>query len=305
MQEESKLNLLVRILGNDLDGLHGEDQTITNLEFTLKNEYKFEDTEKVFILNRIVCVKKKKEIIELLNRYDTEFIDLPFDMDKFNKLPKITASLSQYKKFGRKKIVNTLKEHNLYLVNNNNSRNYCIEYGKKKGYEWIFVLDSNSFFTKEDFEDIINNIGADSEYLIIPQKRLKDNNISNDILLTDSYKDDIDGLPNQEPQMAFKGTSERTFNSKIPYGLAPKAELLTALGVKGKWNKWLKFYDSSIKPRKFTKIKYKTLSRVIRLNPNNKNNKIENNWELRWIGIYLLVQEISKRKKEDVKSSTD
>ena len=125
MQKEPKPNLLVRVLGNDLDGLHGEDQTITNLEFTLKNEYKFEDTEKVFILNRIVCVEKKKKIIELLNRYDTEFVDLPFDMDKFNKLPKITASLSQYKKFGRGKMVKTLKEHNLYLVNNNNSRNYC------------------------------------------------------------------------------------------------------------------------------------------------------------------------------------
>ena len=34
-----KLYLIIRILGNDLNGLHGNNQTITNLEFTLKNEY--------------------------------------------------------------------------------------------------------------------------------------------------------------------------------------------------------------------------------------------------------------------------
>ena len=31
------MNLIIRILGNDLSGLHGTDQTLTNLKFTLEH----------------------------------------------------------------------------------------------------------------------------------------------------------------------------------------------------------------------------------------------------------------------------
>lgn len=50
------------------------------------------------------------------------------------------------------------------------------------GYTWTFVLDSNSFLTKEAFKNIVDNIDTKTEYIIIPQKRLKDENLSNDIL---------------------------------------------------------------------------------------------------------------------------
>ena len=45
--------LLFRILGNDLNGLHGENQTYNNLKFTLENEPEFKNTHKIFLLNRI------------------------------------------------------------------------------------------------------------------------------------------------------------------------------------------------------------------------------------------------------------
>ena len=38
--------LLFRILGNDLNGLHGENQTYNNLKFTLENEPEFKNTHK-------------------------------------------------------------------------------------------------------------------------------------------------------------------------------------------------------------------------------------------------------------------
>tara|TARA_B110000908_G_scaffold78102_1_gene93816 strand:+ start:385 stop:1284 length:900 start_codon:yes stop_codon:yes gene_type:complete len=295
-----KLYLIIRILGNDLKGLHGNNQTITNLEFTLKNEYMFEDTKKIFVLNRIINIGKKKEIIKLLNYYNIEFIDLPFNIDEFNKLPKNIPTLSEYKNCNRTNMVKILEKHNLYLINNNGCRNYCISYGKKSGYTWTFVLDSNSFFTKKTFENIANNINMNDEYLILPQKRLKDSNLSNEILLTKDYENKLNRLPNQEPQIAFKNTSNIMFNSNIPYGLAPKAELLTALNVKGKWNNWMNFYKLDIKPRTFKKKNYNILSYVIRLTPLNNNNDIKNNWELRWIGIYLLVKQILDTYKEDI-----
>jgi len=292
MNHFNKKYLIIRILGNDLEGLHGNNQTIKNLEFTLKNEYMFNDSKKIFILNRIVSIEKKRQIINLLNNYNFEFIDLPFNIDEFNKLPKNMPSLSEYKNYDRKKMIKVLEKHNLYLINNNGCRNYCISYGKKNGYKWIFVLDSNSFFTKEAFENIVNNIDDNSDYLIIPQKRLKDDNLSNDILLTKDYENQINRLPIQEPQIAFKNTSKIMFNSNIPYGLAPKAELLNALNVSGEWCNWMYFYGLNIKPRKFKNINFKKLSYIIRLSPFNNNNDIKNNWKLRWIGIYLLVKYI-------------
>lgn len=62
--------LIIIMLGNDLDGLHGSHQTLENLAFTLENEYYFSDCEKMFVLNRIVSIDEKKEIIHLLNRYN-------------------------------------------------------------------------------------------------------------------------------------------------------------------------------------------------------------------------------------------
>ena len=52
--------LMIRILGNDLDGLHGSNQTLENLAFTLENEYNFSNCKKMFVLNRIVSIEKKK-----------------------------------------------------------------------------------------------------------------------------------------------------------------------------------------------------------------------------------------------------
>lgn len=93
-------------------------------------------------------------------------------------------------------------------MNNNACRNYCISYGKKNGYTWTFVLDSNNFFTKDAFEAIVNNIDKNTSYLIFPQKRLNDNGLSNEHLLSKNFKQQTDKLPIQEPQIAFKNTSK-------------------------------------------------------------------------------------------------
>jgi len=83
------------------------------------------------------------------------------------------------------------------------------------------------------------------------------------------------------------------FNPLIPYSLAPKAELLNAINVPGKWCKWMYFYDLNIQPRKFKNVNYKSMSYIIRLNPFCNNNDIKNNWLLRWKGVYSLVQKIN------------
>jgi hypothetical protein len=290
--------LLIRILGNDLPGIHGDEQTITNLTFTLENEPTFKNTDKLFILNRIYSLDKKQILINLLNKYNINYIDIPFNITEFNKLPKIDISLNEFNNLTKRNKIHLLYKHNIFLINNNGCRNFSIEYGKKNGYTWTFVIDSNNFFTEKAFEDIITNIRETDEYIILPQKRLKDGNLDNDILLLPDNEQLIYNLPTQEPQIAFKNTSTFIFNDNIPYGISPKAEFINALGVKGNWNNWSNFFGLNIHQRKFTNINYNILSYVIRLHPYNKNNNIKDNWILRLNGIFLLVKSIRDSKND-------
>lgn len=284
--------LIIRILGNDLESLHGSDQTYTNLEFTLKHEENFPQTDKIFILNRIVDIDKKNKIISLLNKHNIKYEDIPFDIEEFKKLP-ILPSYDNFKDLGCINMrIQTIYPHNLYLVNNNGARNHAIMYGKRNNYLWTFALDSNSFFTKKMYMDIINNIHNDTEYISISQRRLKDKSLSNNVILEN--EDILDQLPKQEPQVAFKNTSKYSYNVLIPYGLAPKAEFLTAINVPGKWQDWMRFRGLPIVPRKLHDAKFQSLSKVIRLSPHNEKNKIENNWGLRWIGIFLLAKNLQE-----------
>ena len=81
-----------------MSGLNGNNQTINNLEFTPKNEYNFFQTDKIYILNRIFDLSKKYKIIKLLELYNTKYIDIPFDMIVFNKIPKLKLTLNDLKK---------------------------------------------------------------------------------------------------------------------------------------------------------------------------------------------------------------
>lgn len=293
-QNIQKKYLIIRILGNDLESLHGCNQTYTNLEFTLENEDNFYETDKMFILNRIFDTEKKSRIIRLLNKYNFKYEDIPFDIEEFKKLP-ILPSNDNFNNLHIDKRIQMMYPYNLYLVNNNGARNNAILYGKKNNYLWTFVLDSNSYFTYKSYNEIISNIDNNSHYIVIPQKRLKDGNLDNNIVCDEGLIDSlIDSLPEQEPQIAFKNTSKYMFNPDIPYGLAPKAEFLTAINVPGMWQKWLKFRKLSIVPRKFTNVKYQKLSKIIRLSPHNKNNNRIKNWSLRWDGIFLLAKNIQE-----------
>lgn len=277
--------IMFRILGNDLSSLHGDTQTYDNLLFTLKYEPEFKNTKKMYLLNRIYDTKKKKKLIKLLKKYNAEYIDLPFQIEEFNKIKfndKLNVS-SNYKNFSK-----DIYDYNLYLINNNGARNYCIDYGKKLDYDYIFPLDSNSYLTQELFDEF--NIIKDEEYIIIPQIRLANLNLRNEDIIKNNL--DYDKFPIQEPQIGFHKNSKLKFNDKIPYGFSPKAELLRVLNVPGKWNKWndnLKYFN--IKDRQKIDSNYKIISKVIRLNPNHKSNG-RRNFTKRIEGVRKLILHI-------------
>ena len=290
--------LIIRMLGNDLGELHGNNQTYNNLKFTIDHEPKFKNTDKVYVLNRFVNIEKKNKIIKLLIDNRIKYIDLPFNIIEFNKLPMITISKNDIINMNcinsKVKVVNNLLIHNLYLINNNGCRNFCIDYGKKNGYIWTFVFDSNSFLTQKYFDGIVNNINNSSEIIIIPQIRLNDNNLTNFDIIRSVHK--LERLPLQEPQIAFNIRTNIKFNKYIPYGCAPKAELLKAINTPGPWiNGWADYELVNIKSRVYKDASFQNLSKVIRLDSGNSNNTRGSNWINRWVGIYLLVNEIKKK----------
>ena len=291
--------LLFRILGNDLPGIHGNTQTINNLKFTLENESKFPYTDKIYLLNRIYDRNKRKKIINLLKKYNTRFLEIPFNLNEYfnikydNNIDNLIKTNLKNKEFLR-----LIKKHNLYLINNNGSRNFCINYGKKNNYDWIFPLDSNSFFTNKYFNQLLKIIQTQKnlDYLIIPQIRIKDLNIQNNEILFNQNK--LEKLKINEPQIAFHKNSKLLFNENIPYGFSPKAEFLRMIDVPGKWKNWndnLKYYN--IKDRKKQIVNYIIISKVIRLNPQEKYNGF-NNFNRRIIGLYNLIKLIRNQNKK-------
>ena len=294
--------IIIRILGNDLK-MHDDNQTYNNLKFTLENEHNFNNTDKLYILNKIINTKKKNQLIALLEKHMTKYIDIPIDKDNIRQLKydynwnyiekSFFSNTISKKTIGnkRKEIHNQLYIFNQHIINNNGIRNYAIDYGKKHSYTWTFVLDSNNFILIDDFNTIMRNLKCDTEYIILPTKRLTDNDLQNTNIFD---KNMISKLPHQEPQIAFKNTSTVKYNPDIPYGASPKVELLQVLKIKGKWDDWKDYYKwYGIKPRHPINAKCQILSQIIRLKSSDKfTNNTTDNWFNRIVGLYILIKDI-------------
>ena len=160
---------------------------------------------------------------------------------------------------------------------------------------------------------LINKTNKNTNYIIIPQKRLDDGKIQNNRILDldNSLDCSLNNLPTQEPQIAFKNLNSNNFdgkkiyNEKIPYGLSPKAELLNALEIKGKWNNWKDHNLIQIPGRKFKNYQdqYQILSKILRLNTQSDKNNIKSNFIGRWIGLYILIRRLHAKRRTHTASS--
>lgn len=238
---------LLRIVGNDLPLRHDPNQTLTNLEFTLKNESDFDGCIKIWVLNRIIDPVKKQSIIDLLDKYGKKYLDIPYVAEEMVKTPFAFDALPidhykltrEYPKLSKrnKKIVDavTLKYKNMYLMNNNGARNTALEAGRELA-KWVFPWDGNCYLTDQAWESIREGLKNrdDLHYHIVPMDRV----LSNEDLLTDGYEP----RPFEEPQMIFREDAELKFNNERMYGFKPKVDLLKKLGVPGKWDEWTNLY---------------------------------------------------------------
>ena len=232
--------LLYRILGNDLPPRHSFNQTITNLLFILQREDSFPNVTKIWILNRIVDRQKEQSLISILNEYKQIYARIPFYTNEYVKIPYYFPSnyptddyfnstkFSHLNARDKYILIDTIyHEKNLYTINNNGARNFCLKHGKTTSEsQWFMVFDGNCFLLRDAFEKISQSLlinGSRVQHFIIPMIRLVN---QENTFKTNQSKS------NEEEQIIFRRDSPVEFLENMRYGQAPKREALQHLGVR-------------------------------------------------------------------------
>lgn len=235
--------ILYRIIGNDLYPRHSKGQSRQNIEFILKYEQNFSNCEKRWVLNRIVDEKERLAIIDLLEKYKQDYIEIPFILEEFKKVdwdfsclpaPGFLSSKEYFKLEPLQQdraLAATYRNKNIYLMNNNGARNAALQDGKQLA-KWILPWDGNCFLTPSAWQEIIEAIKKEPylKYFSVPMARITDNNnlLSNNFIPS----------PVEEPQLIFRHDAKEKFNPAYPYGRRPKVELFWRLGIPGGWDNW-------------------------------------------------------------------
>ncbi|CAO3611704.1 unnamed protein product [Cunninghamella blakesleeana] len=281
--------LLYRIIGNDLPPRHKEGQTLSNLQFILEHEPEFPNTRKIFLLNRISNAANEASIIRLLDRYNKEYVRIPFEEDVYSQLdfrledftePDFLHSddYRRYSKVAKLRALDyTYHDKNLYAMNNNGGRNMAIEHGKSiKNAKWIMPFDGNCYLSNNGFHEIITqleNHGESTKYFIVPMTRLLDNSV---------LLNNLDERPKapEEPQIIFRYDGTEIYNLNMRYGRRSKLELLWTLGAleNRRLSKPTVPWEPVERPYSTDKGNFRSIGWVFRLfsgNPQQEENKKE------------------------------
>jgi hypothetical protein len=206
---------LIRILGNDLEGRHAKGQTIRNLKFILDNEYPFENTTKVFIINRILDESVVDQIYTLLGD-EYPIYNIPFVAEEY-----VQAS-----------------DKINYLTNVNAARNLLLVPDE----EVFLPLDGNCFFRLDGWLRFVNGLEYGRGYAAIQMVRstaYPDPKSSEMFSWYEKWKfGKKEVFAPTEPQIAFLPDYDIEYDESINYGAASKLSLLYRIGYRGVWDNW-------------------------------------------------------------------
>lgn len=207
---------LVRVLGNDLVPMHAPTQTIDNLAFTLQNEPALEDCDKHFVLNRIVDSARETVLRAALSDAGVIVHCIPFEPAAYRRCRSFLEKMH-------------------YVTNNNPARNYALEAGRRTA-DYVLPFDGQMYFTARAWRSFADTVAgsAQAQVFVVPMYRVT----ANHALLSAAVDEDPGALEAAEPQLAFARDASERFDPGIPYGLAPKVDLLLRLGVPGPWDRW-------------------------------------------------------------------
>ncbi|KAI3644891.1 hypothetical protein MP228_011055 [Amoeboaphelidium protococcarum] len=264
-QSTAPQQILYRIIGNDLPPRHDVNQSIKNLQFMLKHEELFPDTQKVFVLNRIVDQNIERQLIRILETHIAEvrlriqkqsrgnatfhvpqLVRLPFQINEYKKHGQFqysqleddfqyTQSYRSMSNKGKQLLEDYVRSRkNQYLMNNNGARNWCIEDGntrlglnRRQAHNgWILPLDGNSYFTRQAWTELGQCIQDAPRY--VDYLIVPMQRVLDNRQLLDSQ---FIAEPLDEPQVVFRTGASQRFHPDMRYGRRSKVELLWRLGV--------------------------------------------------------------------------
>lgn len=193
----------VRILGNELPPRDLPGSRVKTLRFILENEPFLPECDKFWVLNQIHDKRLREQLENALKEHSQRYCHLDF-------CPK------NYRKAG------TFDEKARHAININKARNCAAEIGKSC--DFTAVMDGDSFFTAETWQQTVVEIKADQAtfdrlYYGIPAVRL-----------TDHIPENYLSLPKVEPTIVFRKDATLRFDEAIPFGKNDKVELLRRLG---------------------------------------------------------------------------
>jgi len=225
-------------LGNDLPPRHRVGQTYSNLQFILNHEPDFVDTEKWWLLNRIVDPLVEREIVDLLTRHRQKYVRVPFrDEDyvrrdfRLEDFPRPDYFRSheflEHGHAARLRILDSsYHDKNQYVMNNNGGRNHAILHGRHAvRARWILPFDGNAFLTKRAWTEITRALekhGERYKYLVVPMHRLLNN--------TRALDENFRPLAREEPQIVFREDAEEMYDVRMRYGRRSKVRHRAELG---------------------------------------------------------------------------
>lgn len=232
--------LIARIVGNSLPPRHSASSNLRTTEYIIRREPRFQDSERIWIVNKLVSQQEKSALTGLLEQYGEKFIDLPFDekahYDEFLDITGIP--FTDRCRTGTSRLADldpifkewALRHKSQKLIGINQARNQVLEFGRSR-YDWTLVLDGGVMFTPAGWKDFVAAVKAplEARFAVIAMRRA----------LSWSDDDTMDGAASpEEPQLAFHCQSSEVFDERLRYGNRNKVELLSRLGVAGHWMDW-------------------------------------------------------------------
>jgi hypothetical protein len=193
---------ICRILGNENVPRDRPGSRLKTLEFILKNEPKFLDTEKIYVLNRLVNPDFRKANEELLQTYKAKYVVVEVPWNEMLNKPNLSDI-----------------DINFYVIGINATRNTLIEYAHRSA-DYAVILDGDCIFDHTGWGDFVATVNSrPGKYYSIPMIRMT----------PEAY---FDGFARDctEPQLAFRKDAELRFDVNLPFGHRDKLELLFALG---------------------------------------------------------------------------
>lgn len=208
---------IYRIVGNELPPRDLPGARVRTTQYISQQLHFQEGVTQHWVLNRILDLRLQQQLLQTLQPTACVVSVLPADPKAVN-----TAT--------------TFHEKVLRAIDINKARNWAIDDGQARGYDWTVILDGDCHFTPEDLQAFLAVAeSTDRPTIGIPSQRC----------LVQHGQEPQPVAPLGEPMLAFNSKTRLRFDTTIPFGEGDKLRLLIQLGFAPEFGKNAELRDTT------------------------------------------------------------